>query len=119
MDQSVIRRFQDEAEQAYERLPQPEATHNAQVVMLAEIALQLATLNEHLSKTEPHYVERNLTAEHMHVHCAWCKEGYAINTYRTRRLLLTYCTVACAVRAGMAEQEAEQQLEEIIYYDAF
>ncbi len=51
--------------------------------------------------------------------CACCKESYAINTYRTRRLLLTYCTVACAVRAGMAEQEAEQQLEEIIYHDAF
>ncbi len=46
MDQSVIRQFQDEAQQAYERLPQPEAAHNAQVVMLAEIALQLAKQRE-------------------------------------------------------------------------
>jgi len=51
--------------------------------------------------------------------CACCKESYAINTYRTRKLLLTYCTVACAVRAGMAQQEAEQQLEEVVYHDAF
>ncbi len=48
MDQSVIRRLQDEAVQAYERLPQPEAAHNAQVAMLAEIALQLAKLNASL-----------------------------------------------------------------------
>ncbi len=48
MDQSVIRQFQDEAADAYERLPQPEAAANAQVVMLAEIALQLAKLNASL-----------------------------------------------------------------------
>src|SRR5258707_11841988 len=51
--------------------------------------------------------------------CACWKESYAINAYRTRKLLLTYCTVACAVRAGMAQQEAEQQLEEVVYHDAF
>jgi hypothetical protein len=50
MEQSVIRQFQDEAEQAYIRLPQPEAAHVAQVAMLAEIALQLAKMNEHLAK---------------------------------------------------------------------
>jgi hypothetical protein len=48
MDQSVIRQFQDEAAQAYERLPQPEAAHNAQVVMLAEIALQQARIADAL-----------------------------------------------------------------------
>jgi hypothetical protein len=48
MEQSVIRQFQDEAEQAYIRLPQPEAAQCAQVVMLAEIALQLAKLNASL-----------------------------------------------------------------------
>jgi len=48
MDQSGIRQLQSEASQAYERLPQPEAAANAQVVMLAEIALQLAKLNARL-----------------------------------------------------------------------
>ena len=48
MEQSVIRQFQVEAEQAYTRLPQPEAAHVAQVSMLAEIALQLQKLNASL-----------------------------------------------------------------------
>ena len=50
MEQERLIQLQSEASQAYERLPQPESAHNAQVVMLAEIALQLAKVNEHLSK---------------------------------------------------------------------
>ena len=52
MEQSVIRQLQDEAAQVCERLPQPEAAQCAQVAMLAEIALQLAKLNEHLEHKE-------------------------------------------------------------------
>lgn len=67
MEQSVIRQFQDEAEQAYVRLPQPEAALNAQVVMLGEIAIQLASLNEHMARIDTsiqnHRVLLNATLE--------------------------------------------------------
>jgi hypothetical protein len=50
MNPSVIESLQDEARQAYDRLPGLEASAFLQSVMLAEIALQLASINEQQQK---------------------------------------------------------------------
>ena len=50
MNKSDIRRFQEESVAAYDRTQDVQAAANmAQVAMLAEIALQLAKLNELLT----------------------------------------------------------------------
>ena len=49
MEQYVLHSLQDEARQAYDRIGGAEAFQALQAVMLAEIALQLAKLNETLT----------------------------------------------------------------------
>jgi len=48
MQQSDIRRIQEETEQVYNHVDHHELGQNAQAIMLAEIALQLTRVNEHL-----------------------------------------------------------------------
>lgn len=48
MQKSTITWLQEEASNAYNRVPQSEAAPFLQAAMLAEIALQLAKQNEHL-----------------------------------------------------------------------
>lgn len=47
--------------------------------------------------------------------CKHCNETYAIRDTFTLQLLLTYCTVACAVAHGMSDQEANKQFEQTVW----
>ncbi len=79
---------------------------------LDEMGAKLDDLIQSEMGRVPSYCERYTTANpRERRQCASCHEWYTIGV-RTRRLLLTYCTVACAVRGGMDEQIAEQQLAE-------
>lgn len=47
--------------------------------------------------------------------CKRCQETYAIRDTHTRQLLVTYCTVECAIADGMNEQEANKQFQQTVW----